>query len=357
MPVDAAVVGAGAVSERHLSAVQRSPRGRLVAVCDRDEAQAARAAAAYGIDAYDDVEDMLVAAGLDIVHVCTPVETHFPVAKTAIEAGVAALIEKPVTSTVAEVERLRDIARRRDVPVSVVHQSQFNPAMRRARQLVADGRIGPVRGVDLIYTGGPRPDRTERGGWVFDLAGGEFEETIPHPIYLGLNGGYPRNERDITAITTLVREYDRSIAYDAAQATFVTEAGGLASLRLQSGGHPTRLLYLHGDEGTITVDVVTQTVFHADRDYLASSLARARKSLDESVTRLWSLAGNASAVLERELWDSWTSEKRFDTHLYQIDETYRALQEEARMPVPLAEGKWTVAIMEAIREAAGGTDG
>lgn len=355
MPVAVGVVGAGTVADRHLSAARRSPHSRLVAVCDRDRDRAAGAAAEYGIDHYADVKEMLAATDLDLVHVCTPIRAHFPVARAAITDGVGVLIEKPATETVSEVERLQDLARRHDVPATVVHQSQFSPAMRRARGLVADGQIGAVRGVDLIYTGGPRPNRTERGDWVFDLPGGEFEETIPHPIYLGLNGGYPRSQSDITAVTTRMREYDREIAYDAATVVFVTEAGGLASLTLQSGGHASRLLHLHGEAGTITVDVITQTVFHADREYLRSSTGRARKSVDETVTNLWSLAANANAVLQRELRGGWEREKGLDPHLYQIDETYRAIEAGTTMPIPMTEAKWTVTVLAAIRSAADAT--
>ena len=106
MSLRSAVVGAGVVSERHLTGLDRNPRTDLVAICDLDEGRANEKALEHGIKAYTDLGEMLAEANLDWLHVCTPVATHVPLAIQAIEAGVPVLIEKPVAETVEEVEEL-----------------------------------------------------------------------------------------------------------------------------------------------------------------------------------------------------------------------------------------------------------
>jgi predicted dehydrogenase len=353
--VNVAIIGGGTISEQHLSAASGSPRATLVAVCDLDESRAGRMAEDYDVPYYLDVEQLLASEDLDVVHVCTPVQTHFSLAESAIAAGVAVIVEKPATETLAELDDLQELSDAHEVPVSVIHQHQFSPAMRQARALVEDGQIGTVRGADLIYTGFSRPDTENRGEWTFDLPGGEFEEGLPHPIYLGLNGGYPRSETDVTAITSLMREYDREFSYDAAQVQFVTETGGLSNFKILSGGHATRMLFVHGETGTVTVDFVSQTVLHGTHDYFGSPIDRARKNIDESVARLSRLVEMGGSLAMEKVSGDWNREKELDPHKYQIDEMYRVVEEGGEVPVSLEEARWTITLMEQIRDAAEST--
>jgi len=189
MTLRTAVIGGGTVSSVHLDGLDRNPRTDLVAICDLDEDTARGIATEYDIQAFFDVEEMLAKLDLDWVHVCTPVQTHLPIAKTVIEAGIPVQIEKPITETYEEFEELASFAERHDAVVSEKHNHAFDPVVRQALRMKREGELGEVRGVDVIYTGSSRPDDPNRGPWNFDLAGGEFEEGIPHPIYITLRAG------------------------------------------------------------------------------------------------------------------------------------------------------------------------
>lgn len=350
MTVDAAVVGAGNVSDTHLSTARRSPRSRLVGVCDTDTSRARDAASKYGTDYYTDVERMLAAVEPDLVHVCTPVQNHLGVGQKAVRAGAAILVEKPATTTVSEFEELKQVVRDRGVPASVVHQSQFGPAMRRARRRISDGKVGTIRGGDLIYTGAPRPDANNRGGWVTDLPGGEFEETLAHPLYLGFNAGYPRDETHVEVTTTLRREYDQGFTYDGVQLQYVTDSGAPVSCKVLAGGHATRLLHIHGDDGALTVDFTTQTVVQTDTTFRSSSIGRARRTARECTARLRDLVRNAYLVSSHKVHGDWSLERRLDPHTYLIDEMYRAVEGTTPVPIPLEEAGWTVRLLESVRK-------
>jgi predicted dehydrogenase len=351
-----AVVGGGTVSGVHLEGLRRNPRTELVAICDVDQARAREVAREYEIRPYTDVEQMLADVDLDWIHVCTPVQTHVDVALPAIEAGIPVMIEKPVTETVEEYERLEAAARRYDVPVTVKHNHVFDPVMRRARAKLAAGDLGTVKGVDVIYTGSSRPDTPNRGTWSFDLVGGEFEEGLAHPLYLTLRaGGYPRDEAEIKATTTRFGTYDRAFAYDAAQVQYVSESGVLCSTKMLSETVPVRLMHVHGDEASMTADFVSQTLLVHDRDYKASAAAKALNNVDRVVDSTLGTLENARAVAERALADDWERAKELNAHFYQDDLESKALITGDELPVPLEEGGWTVRLMAAIREAAAST--
>lgn len=354
MPLRSAVVGAGTVSERHLSGLDRNPRTELVAVCDRDADRAKEKALKYGIKAYEDLGELLAEEDLDWLHVCTPVATHVPLALEAIEAGVPCLIEKPVAETVAEVEELQSAAREADVPVSVVHNHQFDPVMRKLRDRIDRGRLGEIRGVDLLYTGSTPPDTPNRGSWAFDLLGGEFEEGLPHPLYLGLGAaGYPDDREAVCATTALCGDYEQEFGYDGAQVSYATDEGVLCNVTMLSGTIPIRVLYVHGTERSFAADIVSQTLVEFDRDYKGSSTGRALNNVDQAVDRLRGTAENAVSVVRRSRDDSWETAANLDSLYYQFDREAEALLTGDDPAVSLEEARWTIALMEAIRESAG----
>ncbi|ADJ15463.1 Gfo/Idh/MocA family protein [Halalkalicoccus jeotgali] len=353
MAVDTAVIGAGEVSDSHLSALAGNPRTNLVGICDIDESRATAAAKKYDTDPYFDLDDLLESVDLDWIHVCTSVQTHLPLAEKAIRAGVPVLIEKPTTETVAELDELAALSEEHDVPVSPVHQHLFDPAMRTARKRIRSGEIGPVRGVDLVYTGHTRPDEANRGTWVFDLPGGEFEEGLPHPLYLTLGaGGYPRGEDDISAQTSLYGDYEGRFDYDSAQIQYATEEGALCSATMLAGGAQNRTIQIHGEDATLIVDMILQTVHRIEGDYKGSTVGKVKQSLKYAGGHLAGLAKNAKLVAHASYSDEWAPKTKIDPHKYQIDRTAYALQHDLSMPVPLSEARWTIRLMEELREAA-----
>jgi predicted dehydrogenase len=143
----AAVVGCGDVSVVHLQAIAKLDDVELVGVCDTDQDRAAAAAERYGVPRFADHRQLLAAVRPDVVHVCTPHDQHTPVAVDCLEARVAVLVEKPVAHTVAEADRLIAAADRHpDVKVGICLQNRYNATTRAARDLLASGELGEVRG-------------------------------------------------------------------------------------------------------------------------------------------------------------------------------------------------------------------
>jgi UDP-N-acetyl-2-amino-2-deoxyglucuronate dehydrogenase len=83
-----------------------------------------------------DYRDVLDAVRPDVVHVCTPHDTHVPIAVDALERGIHVLLEKPVAHTIAAAERL--VAAAKDHPgvkVGVCLQNRYNAPVRALRSM------------------------------------------------------------------------------------------------------------------------------------------------------------------------------------------------------------------------------
>jgi len=357
MTLETAVVGGGVVSDYHLSGLEQCPETNLVAICDLDESRAREKATEYDINAYADFEGMLARESLDWIHLCTPVGTHLELARMAIEDGIPVLIEKPVTESVEEAQELERLAKEHDATVSVVHNHNFSPAMRKARTYIENGTIGDLRSVDLLYAGETFPDDVRRGAWAFELPGGEFEEGLPHPIYMVLSlGGYPSSPESIQASSSLKHDYKQEFDYDSVQFHYTTDDGVLCSGTVVASDVPHKTIQVHGDRGSLEIDVVSQSVTILDRDYQASPKNRAMANVDHILGRIQGTAENLVAVARRSIDEDWESVRNLDSHSYQFSEEVEAIQRGDSMPVPVTEGTWTLRIMEAIRETADDAD-
>jgi predicted dehydrogenase len=146
----------------HLRAALMDRRFVVVAgALSRDAAKARAAAAEYGIApdrAYANVAAMIAAEaaredGIEAVAIVTPNDTHHRFALAALAAGLDVMLDKPMTNTVPEAEKLAKEAAARGLVIAVTHAYSGYPMIREARALVAAGRIGALRSVQVEYLG------------------------------------------------------------------------------------------------------------------------------------------------------------------------------------------------------------
>lgn len=121
------VVGVGHLGSLHAKMLSDMPGTRFIGVVDTDLARAETVASTYGVRAYATLEEMLSEA--DAVTVATTTSTHCAVAQEALTRGKHVFLEKPITETIEEAERLCALARERSVTVQVGHIERFNPAI------------------------------------------------------------------------------------------------------------------------------------------------------------------------------------------------------------------------------------
>ena len=117
----------------------------VATVCDRSPGALTRAAQAYPeIATTTDASELMTSPKIDAVAIVTPVHTHFPLAKRALEHGKHVFIEKPFTATTAQAEELIELAARRNLTIMVDHTFLFTGAVRKIRQLMDEGVLGDI---------------------------------------------------------------------------------------------------------------------------------------------------------------------------------------------------------------------
>jgi predicted dehydrogenase len=128
---------------------------RMAAICGRDRAAAAAAAARLGWPAWEtDWKRLVQRDDVDLVDVCTPGSSHAEISIAALEAGRHVLCEKPLANTVEEARAMAAAAERAatgGVRAMVGFNFRRVPAVALARELVAAGRLGAIRHVRAAY--------------------------------------------------------------------------------------------------------------------------------------------------------------------------------------------------------------
>jgi predicted dehydrogenase len=142
----AAIVGCGDIGHAHAQGYVANPEVELRAVVDPVEAARRQFQDEYGVpEAYASMEEMLAAGRPDMVSVCAWHRLHAPMTIAAAEAGVPAVIcEKPMATSMAEVDAMMAACDRAGTKLVVSHQRRFTPGWERARELVAAGVLGDV---------------------------------------------------------------------------------------------------------------------------------------------------------------------------------------------------------------------
>lgn len=141
------IIGANAergwARESHVPAVQHLDGLELAAVANKGQAAADAAAASFGVaKAYGDAAALIEDPDIDVVTVATTLPTHHALISQALAAGKHIYSEYPLGVGVAESQELAAAQQQAGVHAAIGLQARGNPAVRRARFLIASGAIG-----------------------------------------------------------------------------------------------------------------------------------------------------------------------------------------------------------------------
>jgi predicted dehydrogenase len=142
-----AVAGCGYWGSKHVRVLHATEGVEEVAVVDSREDRVRQLARSYTSASWHTALGPALAE-VDAVVVATPPSTHVTVALQAIEAGKHVLVEKPLAPTAAGAGLLASAAAAAGVVLMVGHTFEYNPAVRKLRELVQDGELGEVYYID-----------------------------------------------------------------------------------------------------------------------------------------------------------------------------------------------------------------
>lgn len=183
-----AIIGCGKIADQHVLACRRAGGCEVVGLCDRETLMANQLGERFGITAcFSDAAELLRSVKPDVVHITTPPQSHFSLAKQCLEFGSHVYLEKPFTVTAPEAEELIKLAERRDLKLTAGHNLQFTPEMLEMRRLVAQNFLGgkPVHleshfSYSLADTSYVGPLLGNRKHWVRQLPGQLLHNILSH---------------------------------------------------------------------------------------------------------------------------------------------------------------------------------
>jgi predicted dehydrogenase len=185
--VRTALIGCGKVGQIHAVALRDLPASSFVAVCDRDPRRASAFAERYGTRAYTDVGAMLRGPAPQVVVVCTPHPLHAEAVIQAAEAGVHALVEKPLAASLADCDAMLTASRRARTRLGVISQRRLYEPVLRMKESIDAGKIGkPVLGTFAMFSWRDQAYYQSdpwRGKWATE-GGGVLVNQSPHQLDL-----------------------------------------------------------------------------------------------------------------------------------------------------------------------------
>jgi len=168
-----ALVGCGRIAKNHVAPLTELDRARLVAVCDLLPERARPYAEKSGAKLYTNYHHMLRSEDIDVVGILTPSGMHSHHAMdimTRYRKHVA--IEKPMALALADLDKMKNVARQQGVKIFPIYQNRYNKAVRKIRSDVVSGALGKLI-IGTVRLRWCRPQRYYdrdpwRGTWAMD---------------------------------------------------------------------------------------------------------------------------------------------------------------------------------------------
>jgi predicted dehydrogenase len=347
-----AIVGCGKIADAHASQIQRIRGCEIVGVCDREPLMAQQLLKRFPIKkSFSNLTDLLSEAKPEVVHITTPPQSHFDIAKTCLESGCHVYVEKPFTVWEEEGRRLIGLSREKGLKITAGHDDQFSHVARRMRALIQGGYLGggPVHMESYYcyeiarsgYAGALLGDKQH---WIRRLPGMLLQNIISHGIARiaeFLSGESPQvivngftspllrsmgETEIIDELRVIINDQDRTTAYF----TF--------SSQMRPSSHEFRI---YGPKNGLILDQDKETLIKLQGTMYKSYAEKFVPPVIMAGQNLRNLTTNLRTFLAR------------DFHMksgmkYLIESFYRSIRENTSPPIPYQEILLTSKLMEVI---------
>jgi xylose dehydrogenase (NAD/NADP) len=194
------ILGAARVNERLLPAIIEASNAELVAIASRRSGAALETLKKYApchasnVMCYDDLDALIQDKNVEAIYCPMANEEHAEWALKAITAGKHVLIEKPMTTNLADIEKIELAAKKANIKVMEGFMYRFHPQHARLQEIVASGLIGDVLSARASFSFLMRPARMYRINRSMAQGGGAMWDIGPYAIHalrwaMGLGNG------------------------------------------------------------------------------------------------------------------------------------------------------------------------
>lgn len=313
------ILGAAKIGiNRVIPAIQRSQHGEVVAIASRDLAKGESVASQFGIArAYGSYEELVTDSNVDAVYIPLPNHLHVPWTVKMLEAGKHVLCEKPIALTYGEARSLiNGAAKYPRLKLMEAFMYRFHPQWQRAKQLVADGKIGELKTINSVfsyYNMDPNNIRNIAqvgGGGLMDI--GCYNISSSRFIF----GREP--ERIFGTV-----DFDPNFKTDRQASGILDFGGGTATFTCSTQLSPYQRVNIFGTEGRVEIEI----------PFNPSSDKR---------TKIWHQRGTQ---IDEIVFDPC------DQYIFQCDAFSLAILNDTPVPTPIADAAANTRVIEAIVES------
>lgn len=143
--VNVVIIGVGDIAlKRHIPAILKAADGNLYGFFNRHPERTKQLAKQYEVHAFESLEEIWENKAVQAVLISTPPDSHAELAIRALAAGKHVLLEKPMTRSVQEAERIRQAALEYGKKLMLLHVQRFYDPHKKAKELLDRGEIGKL---------------------------------------------------------------------------------------------------------------------------------------------------------------------------------------------------------------------
>ncbi|MFF1815947.1 Gfo/Idh/MocA family protein [Kribbella sp. NPDC058245] len=261
-----AVAGVHGHGATHVQNVLRLPdRARLVAIADpRPPADLPS-----GVEVFDSLDKLLTATIVDVVVISTPIQTHVPLAAMALRAGADVLLEKPPTASLAEFEQLSAVIAETGRACQVGFQAQASEATLHLAKIMAEGKLGEIRGISAVGKWLRTARYFDRAPWAgrrtlngVAVVDGAVTNPLAHSTAAALLLDGSTGVDDIRSVETELFRANGIESDDTSTVRITTTRGTpiVVAVTLCATEHLDPTVIVHGSEGRAVLHYSTDTL-------------------------------------------------------------------------------------------------
>ncbi|MCP9456347.1 MAG: Gfo/Idh/MocA family oxidoreductase [Nitrospira sp.] len=149
-PLRIGIVGAGAIAQRNAKEAAASGAAKIAGVFDLNHKVARDMAKALSAPFFPSYDALLASSDVEAVLLSVPHYLHKPMTIEAASSGKHVLVEKPMANTLDEAREMIACCEQNHVQLTVNYSFRYLPKIQKARQLVQEGALGDITGIQII---------------------------------------------------------------------------------------------------------------------------------------------------------------------------------------------------------------
>jgi predicted dehydrogenase len=347
-----AIVGCGKIADSHASQIRRIRGSEIVGVCDREPLMASQLCERFQVRQYFcDLTELLSRTRPDVVHITTPPQSHFDIAKLCLESGCHVYVEKPFALCEEEARRLIVLADQKGLKLTAGHDDQFRQVARRMRSLVQSGYLGegPLHmessyWYEIGRSGYAGALLGDPGHWVRRLPGKLLQNIISHGVARIAEFLVSDSPQVIAHgfVSPLLKSLGETEIVDELRVIICEQEGSTAYFTFSSQMRPELHQFrIYGTKNGLILDQDDETLIKFPGTRFPSYAAKFIPPLTTAGQYIGNLSKNLRTFMAR------------DFHMksgmkYLIEAFYRSIVEGTPVPIPYREILLTARIMDAI---------